>query len=272
MKRFEDRALRLALPFTILGSPDAVRLVAGEEFRYTLSGARIGEWLPGVLGQLDGSRTIGAALANVAVDVRDEAANVLADLYGERVLVDADAVAQHRATRYRAKIEGQGALYDAVAVNAGAEGDSEVVVLCQDRLAYAEALAVNRRCLAEKTPWIWATTGPLGRGYVGPVFLPGVGPCFGCLLAQFRRLSPAAEFYDLLAGHERAGGRIEPTPFSAEGVAALASLVAWKIRVLGEPEPQAAIYHLHVLEAATFEVGAHAVALDLECAECEAGR
>ena len=35
------RRPRLALPFTVLASPDSVRLVAGEDFRYTLTGPEL---------------------------------------------------------------------------------------------------------------------------------------------------------------------------------------------------------------------------------------
>ena len=45
MSRLPERPC-LALPFTFLSSPDRVRLVAGEDFRYTLDGPRIETWLP----------------------------------------------------------------------------------------------------------------------------------------------------------------------------------------------------------------------------------
>ena len=38
--------VRFAFPFTILTKPDMVRLVAGEDFRYTLRSPSLEQWLP----------------------------------------------------------------------------------------------------------------------------------------------------------------------------------------------------------------------------------
>src|SRR5207302_70111 len=43
----------LALPFTVLTAQDRVRLVAGEDFRYTLTGPGLETWLPDWLPTLD---------------------------------------------------------------------------------------------------------------------------------------------------------------------------------------------------------------------------
>src|SRR5438445_5290989 len=38
--------IRFAFPFAILTQPDTVRLIAGEEFRYTLRSPSLDQWLP----------------------------------------------------------------------------------------------------------------------------------------------------------------------------------------------------------------------------------
>src|SRR5208282_5523498 len=81
-------------------------------------------------------------------------------------------------------------------------------VLCQDRLDYDEVLRFNRRCLETGTPWLWASTGPMNRAYVSPLFLPDAGPCLNCLLLHFRRLSPVPDLYEALATHARMGREV----------------------------------------------------------------
>ncbi len=141
-------------------------------------------------------------------------------------------------------------------------------VLCQDRLDYEEVLCFNRRCLKERTPWLWATTGPLSRAYISPLFLPHAGPCASCLLYHFRRLSPAPDLYDALAKHAREGGEITPVVFPETALGIVQQLLRWKATFAAEPEANAALYRLHVLELASMEVTSHRVWVDPECPEC----
>jgi bacteriocin biosynthesis cyclodehydratase domain-containing protein len=146
------------------------------------------------------------------------------------------------------------------------------VILCQDRLDYEAALQFNHRCRASGSPWLWASTGAMSRGYVSPVFLPDAGPCLACLLRQFQRLSPAPEIYDALREQARQGQPIELVPFPAQGIEILKQLVLWKISWLSRPDPPPAFYRLHVLEIASLEVSTHRVWADPQCPECgEAG-
>jgi len=260
------RRPRLALPFTILPSADTVRLIAGEDFRYTLAGKGIDRWLPRLLERLDGRRTLDEASRGLSEDERRAAAGIVDRLYAERVLVDGTAVDAHPAATFRIVAEGSGPLLDGL-TSAASDGPA-VRVLCQDRLDLDEALRFNRRCLEGAEPWMWATTGPMARGYVGPVFLPSSGPCLGCLIRQFRRRSPAPEIYDDL---ERNPREIRPVPFPAEGAAILRNLIARKAAMLADPAAPVAPYRLHVLETATLEVTSHRVFLDPECDAC-AGR
>jgi bacteriocin biosynthesis cyclodehydratase domain-containing protein len=261
-----DRRPRLALPFTILPGTDSVRLVAGEDFRYTLTGPGLESWLPAWLASLDGRTPLEQAVARLPEQLHATASQLADRLYGERVLVDGVAEDAHAPTRWGLEIRGSagwasGWIPQTVDANA-------LPTLCQDRLDYDEALQFNRHCLESRTPWLWASTGPMGRAYISPLFLPDAGPCFGCLLNHFRRLSPAGELYDALADHARRGGEIAPVPFPQPAVAIVQQLLLWKAKLAEEPQAHAALYRLHVLEVATLEVTSHRVFIDPDCGEC----
>lgn len=243
------RRPRLAYPFTVLTAPDTVRLIAGEDFRYTLTGPGLDRWLPRLVTRLTGADTLEALLTELPEEHRQAARELVEGLYGERVLVDGPAAAAH------------------VAVPEG-----RVRVLVQDRLDYAAALTAQREARAEGQPFLWASVAPLQRAYVGPLFLPDAGPCFGCLLAAFRRLSPAPELYDALLDHGRRGGVFEQAPFPEEGRTVVQALLRWKLGCAEAEEPPAALYRLHVLELDTMAVSTERVFLDPECPECRGGR
>jgi bacteriocin biosynthesis cyclodehydratase domain-containing protein len=273
------RRPRLALPFTILPVKDGVHLVAGEDFRFTLSAPGLESWLPAWLAALDGKRALTEALDTLPELQQLAARSVLERLHGERLLVGGLAEDAHRAGRYQVRLEGTGpvrAELERLVGQASSLPAEEgrlpacptVRVLCQDRLDWAAALDFNSACLEGDAPWLWVSTGPMSRGYVSPVFLPDAGPCLACLLGHFRYLSPAPGLYDELLAHARQGGVIEPVPFPAPGVAILAALALWKIEMLAEVEPPAGPYRLHVLETATLETTAHAVLIDPECSAC----
>jgi bacteriocin biosynthesis cyclodehydratase domain-containing protein len=261
------RRPRLALPFTLLTGADTVRLVAGEDFRYTLTGAALESWLPAWLNGLDGRTPLDAALACLP-EAHQAAARALVDrLYGERVLIDGSAADAHVPARLRLVPEGSAAW--ARDWHPGtAESGAELPALCQDRLDYDEALRFNRRCLQTATPWLWASTGPMSRAFVSPLFLPDAGPCLNCLLYHFRRLSPAPELYDALCEHARAGGEVVPVPFPPQALAIVQQLLLWKASAAAAADAPAALYRLHVVEAATLEVSTHRVFVDPECREC----
>lgn len=264
-----DRIARpcLALPYTILDSPGVVRMVAGEDHRYTLEAPGLDAWLPGLLAACDGRRPLDDLLGGLDESTRRQARELIGRLYGERVLVDGPIDRAHEPSACALVVEGGGALVDRL-VDVEAAGPGRLLVFCQDRLDHASALDFNARRLRDGAPWIWATTGPMGRGYVGPVFRPGIGPCWACLLGQFRRLSPAPEFYDALIAHARGGGAIAPAEFPPEGVEVLAQLVLWKRDQLARDEPAPALYRLHVLEVDAMEINAHRVPIDPECPAC----
>jgi bacteriocin biosynthesis cyclodehydratase domain-containing protein len=268
MSRSGSRRPRVALPFTILPSRDTVRLIAGEDFRYTLQGPGLDEWLPPLLASCDGRRDLVELLSLVPPPHRSSAPALVDRLYGERVLVDGPAIGAHPAVPHGLRVEGAGPLADLLRPDE-APATPALAVLCQDRLDYDAALGFNdRRLQSAGGPWIWATTGPMARAYVSPVFLPDAGPCLACLLGRFRGLSPAPELYDALEEHARNGRPIEAVPFPPEGVAIAAQLVRWKRALLMEKEPPPSLYRLHVVEAAALEVTSHRVFADPECAAC----
>jgi bacteriocin biosynthesis cyclodehydratase domain-containing protein len=264
----------LALPFTFLTGADRVRLAAGEDYRYTLSGSGLETWLPDWLPLLDGGRTLDEALQALPDDRRAAARELTAQLYGERVLIDGPALAAHSPYPYRLVPEGTGRLREGLPSPQRDDGvpTRVLTVLCQDRLDYDEVLRFNRRCLEGDAPWLWATCGPMARGYVSPVFLPDAGPCLECLLRWFRRLSPAPELYADLIDHARQGRPILPAPFPVTAAIVLRQLVLWKAEALAAHDPPAALYRLHVLETATMETTAHRVFADPECPTCRRRR
>lgn len=269
------RRLRLALPYTILADPDTVHLVAGEDFRYTLEGPGIDVWLPELLRRCDGVAPLAEVLGGVPAPQRAAAQGLLDRLLGERVLSEGAAAQAHRPTRPRIEVDGQAEWLGLAAADGadGADGAADgapVSVLCQDRLDYAAALSWNRRCLAGAAPYLWVTCGPLSRGYVSPLFWPDAGPCLQCVVLHFQRLSPAPQIFARLHDHAARGGVIAPVPFPKEGAAMLRQIVRWKLGQLAESAPSAALYRLHVLEAATLEVSTHAVPRDPQCPACGA--
>ena len=240
--------------------------MAGEDFRYTLSAPGLDSWLPDWLKQFDGRTPINELIDRLPEPRRAFALQLANRLFGERVLVNGNAKDRHQGISYRPVIEGR-AEWNWPPIPEKADAKA-LPILCQDRLDYDEALKFNRRCLKDGTPWLWATTGPMNRAYVSPLFLPEAGPCVCCLLNQFRRLSPAPGLYDELIAHAYAGKAIEPVPFPPHATVVLQQLVIWKTGLAGEALANAALFRLHVLEISNMEVTSHPVWIDPECPEC----
>ncbi len=247
--------------------PDTVSLVAGEDFRYTLTGPGLDAWLPAWLAGLDGRTPLDVALGRLPAALQATASQVADRLYGERFLINGTAADAHQPVQFRLVIEGN-AWWAPPPPGESGPASRPLPAFCQDTLDYDAALRFNRQCLDAGTPWLWATVGPMSRAYVSPLFLPDAGPCLGCLLGHFRRLSPAPDLYDDLTAHGRAGGSMAPAPFPAPAVAIVQQLLAWKAELAAASEATAALYRLHVLEVADLEVTAHRVWVDPECPEC----
>jgi bacteriocin biosynthesis cyclodehydratase domain-containing protein len=262
----------LALPFTFLPAPGRVHLLAGEDFRYTLAGPGLDDWLPGWLSCLDGTLSLEQALERVPGQQRNSARDLLARLYGERIVIDGPARSAHLPVRYQLAAEGSTPWQGKLAPTPEEAELPALPTLCQDRLDYHETLRFNQRCLAGGQPWFWVSTAALMRGYVSPAFLPEAGSCLHCLLRHFQRLSPVPEFYAELIEHGRRGGTFSPSPFPPRGIDILVDVLRWKVDLLAEANPPAALFQLHVLEVGTLEVSAHRVFLDPECPSCQGRR
>jgi|GEM_PF-2206014 len=283
MNELSRRHPRLSLPFTVLSQPDTVRLVAGEDFRYSFSAPKLDAWLPDFLARLDGNVALSTLLQNLPETQRADAQALIERLYGERVLVDGNACEAHRPASARIVAEGSGALLKKFESGRqeclphlspglpSQEMPDVLNVLCQDRLDYDAALNFNQRCMksSEDAAWIWVTTGPLSRAYVSPVFLKNAGPCLACLIHHFKSLSPAPEIYEHLIEHAQAKRAIAPVvDFPETALTMLEQIVRWKREQLSLAEPAAALYRLHVLEVETLEVSTHRVFAFPQCSAC----
>jgi len=265
------KRVRFAFPFAILTKPDTVRLVAGEEFRYTLRSPSLEQWLPQLLSSFEHEVEWRPLLSQLPCERQQQALEIISRLYGERVLLEGNGDHSHMPSPLRWVVEGSGKLSERLrgAVPAVLTNAVDLVVLCQDTLDYAAALDFNRRCLrSDAAGWLWISCGPMGRGFVSSVFRPHAGPCLGCLIRNFQRLSPAPEIYEHLIEHSCAGGEIPPVPFPAPALDLLAALARWKIESSAQSEPSVGVYRLHVVETDTMECATHRVFRDPHCPDC----
>ena len=263
--------IRFAFPFAILTKPDTVRLVAGEEFRYTLRSPSLEQWLPQLLSSFEREVEWRPLLNQLPCERHQQALEIISRLYGERVLLEGNGDHSHIPSPLRWVVEGSGKLSERLrgAVPAVLTNAVDLVVLCQDTLDYAAALDFNRRCLrSDAAGWLWISCGPMGRGFVSSVFRPHAGPCLGCLIRNFQRLSSAPEIYEHLIEHSCAGGEIPPVPFPAPALDLLAALARWKIESSAQSEPSVGVYRLHVVETNTMECTTHRVFRDPHCPDC----
>ena len=245
------RRPRLAPGFTAMVDGDSLWLIAGEDVRYRL---RLEDptWLRDLLARCDGTRSVDELATHA------DARSTIERLYEERVIVDGTAAQAHAPSAPGFHVVGDGPLADAL------RSDGEIEVLVQASLDHTALLAHNKHALAARRRWMWITTGPGGRAYVGPLFVPDAGPCAACLLVHFKRLSPVPELYDVVMKH---AGPIAPSPFPDAAIATVAALARWKLGLVANPMAPA-LYALHVIDTAELTVTAHAPLADLECTEC----
>lgn len=286
--------LRFALPFDVLVDAGSVHLVAGEDFRVSLHDLTDPSWTAALMLQL----RRGVARSELYSDAHPAAQvdALLDQLIGERVIVvaplgeaaprgEAEPSASNRAldaiTPVDARVVSSGnALSKAVEAcversalreahtQQGAAAPERVEVFCQDDLNYAAALAYNRAAKSGAQRWLWASSGPRGRAFVGPVFLPSAGPCFACILEGFRRLSEAPELYAALIHHTQAGGQLCASGLAPQQLRLVADLVVCKLAAY--QARQSSAYQLHVLELGSLEVTSFELWAEPECSECRA--
>src|SRR5437868_1559479 len=104
------RRPRLAYLFTILTQPNVVRLVAGEDYRYTLTGVGLERWLPDLMRRCTGKETLATLLGSLSEEHRRHAKEIIERLYGERVLVDGSAATSHVGRQCCRHVRGTGTL------------------------------------------------------------------------------------------------------------------------------------------------------------------
>lgn len=280
MKDILQKSPKFAFPFTILHNPNTVRLIAGEDYRYTLSGSGLDTWLPSLLSEIDGSKSVNELINKLDESLKPQVLNIFLRLYGERVLVDNVLVRNH-SKEFQVMVFGSGKIYDLLEQVFTKDNNNKVYkenkayqivkILCQDRLDYYEILRFNQENLTQNFLSLWVSYGAMTRGFVSPIFFPQVGACLACLIYQFKHLSPIPEIYDELIEHSKESKAIAPVTFSQYGIEVLKQLVLWKISLLKEVELPSAIYRLHVLEANSLEVSSHQVFIDPNCPQCRQG-
>lgn len=279
MKDILQRSPKLALTFTILSDRHQVRLIAGEDYRYTFSGKDIDQWLPLLLSKFNGTITVDQALKDIDEKYRNDAVKFITRLYGERILIDHLSLNSTSNNSYQIKLLGRGKLFDllqteikqlAISTNKNSDFAKTINILCQDRLDYYELLNFNRAQLQQSNNfWLWASYGALSRAYVSQLCLTNAGPCLSCLINQFKRLSPMPNIYDHLIDQAKKGGEITPVDISEHPLAMLKHLVLWKLSLINsDNESPAAIFRLHVLEFDKLEITSHRVLIDPDCTEC----
>lgn len=248
---------RLAPGFSVLADGDAVWLIAGEDVRYRIGA---GAWLAEVVRRCDGATELAALAALAPPADRAEVAPLVEQLLAERVLVDGPPEGAH-VPASGATVIGEGAL--AGALHGLAPGP--IAAFVQDRMDHAALLAFDAESRAAKRRWMWITTGPAQRAYVGPLLLPDAGPCAACLLLHFKRLSPVPALHDALIAH---GSEMVAAAVPPSMIATVAALARWKLELAAEPIARPALYALHVVEASDLTVSSHVPIADPECTAC----
>lgn len=259
-------SLRLALPFTVIGEPGTLRLIAGEDLRYTFRLRGIESWGGALVEALRQPISRQNALHIVPRSDRAQAEQLLTRLISERLVVDAAPASV--AQPYRVEISGEGRLAAHLrGAVSDADGGPTMRVLVQDTLDFAAVRVFQRRAREECDAWLWVTEAPHSRAFISHVVRADGGPCLGCLLAAFRRLSPSPELYDALDAHGRNGGVLHALGFDDAARIVVAHLTSLKIAAAAGPDPSAAAFSLHVLERASLEVSVHPLAVDVDCTE-----
>lgn len=275
MKDILQKSFKFAFPFTIISKQNTVKLVAGEDYRYTLTGVNLDSWLPSLLAKIDGNNSTKEILENLDETLKQQALAILERLYGERVLIENFLLKTNPKEDYKLKIFGSGKVFELlqnVAEKESSESSQKIIkILCQDRLDYQQILTFNQQRLAENSLFLWVSYGAMTRGFVSPIFFPNTGACLACLITQFKRLSPAPEIYQDLIEHTQDLKNINAVNFSDYGVKMLEQLVLWKLSLLQQAELPASIYRLHVLETSSLEISSHQVFIAPDCPECRQG-
>jgi bacteriocin biosynthesis cyclodehydratase domain-containing protein len=268
--------LRLCVPCTVIADGEAVHIIGGEDFRFTIRAGQNAQALANLLRECDGRSRVTDLLAVVPSESHASVLQIVERLVGERVLVAGSVELAPFGEAYHAVVEGDGALALRLrkSLPSAQQAEAQTLrILCQQTLDYHAAYSFNQHCLCEEDgAWLWVSTGAAERGYVSPVFLRHAGPCLACLLRHFQRLSPVPQLYEALLRHGEARGPFASAETPEVALAVLEQLVHWKLHELRRAPPSSAVFRLHVLELDTMEVSMHRVFADPTCPECADAR
>lgn len=143
--------------------------------------------------------------------------------------------------------------------------DMELVVT--DDYLRPECATINAEFLENGKPWCLAK--PVGLTlFIGPVFIPGEGPCWECLAHRLRSNRPVEQF---VGTHGENGGGFGLPPVSTEsGYTAACELTSHAVtRMLaGQPETHPLHAALFSLNPTTFESKTHTVVRRPQCPVC----
>ena len=151
-------------------------------------------------------------------------------------------------------------------VDSDAEGDGDTVslVLCDDYLS-PELRSVDTWHRAERQPWLLAE--PSGTApWVGPVFVPGEGPCWSCLAHRIRGQRHA----EMPAQHALGGDRPVPRPAAslAAGRAMGIQMAVLELAKWLAGAGDGLRTSLYRLDTCTMQSTTHAVRRRPQCPEC----
>ncbi|MDI1433259.1 TOMM precursor leader peptide-binding protein [Polyangium sorediatum] len=149
------------------------------------------------------------------------------------------------------------------------DGEARVQVVVSDDSLRPELAAINRRALAEGTPWFLMK--PTGvQPLLGPVFEPGAGPCWECLSFWIRQNRPVEEMVRRRGNDE---GVVAPPRAAMEAsirtACGIGALVIARVLAGGDrssPPPLGS--RVLALDWSTFQTTAHAVVRRPQCPTC----
>lgn len=159
---------------------------------------------------------------------------------------------------------------DPVGASTAAAGSGLLLVLTTD-YTDPELDQVNRACLAAGTPWLLAWPGARSL-WLGPLFRPGEGPCWECLLARRRSHRRVQTFLASLPGADPIVMPSVTTPAAAQLAGRIAAMEAVKILAglpgptLGDAPGDAAV--LTELDIVDWSATHHAVVRRPQCPAC----
>ncbi|MCU0682622.1 MAG: TOMM precursor leader peptide-binding protein [Polyangiaceae bacterium] len=147
--------------------------------------------------------------------------------------------------------------------------DADVLAVLTDDLLHPELAAIDDRARRRDAPWCLIK--PVGvMPLVGPIFAPGVGPCWACLAFWVRQNRPVEELVRRQAARD-APASTPPALFEASARAACglgALALARALAAAGTEAARALASQVIALDLASLQTSAHAVVKRPQCSTC----